>query len=73
VTADADLASGTIVFSTEGATVVTDGSARRDARTPVGAGAGAGGGGGAAPGSRSSSPLDLPPTDRKRNDGELVN
>ncbi len=72
VTADADLASGTIVFSTEGATVVTDGSSRRDARTPVGAGAGAGAGAGGG-GSRPSSPLDLPPTDRKRNDGELVN
>ena len=42
VTADADLTSGTLVFSTEGATVVTDGSSRRDARTPVGAGVGGG-------------------------------
>ena len=40
VTADADLTSGTLVFSTDGATVVTDGSSRRDARTPVGAGVG---------------------------------
>ncbi len=65
VAADADLVSGTIVFSTEGATVVADG-ARRDARArsdddPVGVGTG------------DSSPLDLPPTRRKRDDGELVN
>ena len=65
VAADADLVSGTIVFSTEGATVVADG-ARRDARVrsdddPVGVGTGG------------SSPLDLPPTRRKRDDGELVN
>jgi ATP-dependent Clp protease ATP-binding subunit ClpB len=70
ITADADLASGTIVFTTEGATVVTD-STRRDARstpaeeTVVGAGTGRG--------SRPDSPIDLPPTRRKRDDGELVN
>jgi ATP-dependent Clp protease ATP-binding subunit ClpB len=69
VTADADLTSGTLVFSTEGATVVTDGSVRRDARTPVGAGAGG------RDGNKEPSPLDLPPTERKRPrpDGELVN
>ncbi|HET7703359.1 MAG TPA: AAA family ATPase, partial [Candidatus Limnocylindrales bacterium] len=66
ITADADLGSGTLVFSTEGATVVTDGNARRDARRrsgeePVGA----------ATGGRSS-PFDLPPTERKRDD-DLVN
>ena len=66
ITADADLVSGTVVFSTEGATVVGD-STKRDARrtaveeAAVGAGAGR------------SSPLDLPPTRRKRDDGELVN
>ena len=66
VTADADLASGSLVFSSDGATVVGD-AGRRDARrgpddelAPVG-------GGGPA------SPLDLPPTRRKRGDGELVN
>ena len=66
VSADADLVSGTLVFSTEAATVVADGS-RRDARSrpgdePVGVGA-----------ARESSPLDLPPTRQKRGDGELVN
>ncbi len=65
ISADADLVSGTVVFTTEGATVVADGQ-RRDARSrpgddPVGVGTGA------------SSPLDLPPTRRKRGDGELVN
>ncbi len=70
ITADADLVSGTLVFSSEGATVVTD-TTRRDARsTPaeeaaVGAGSGRGG--------RPESPLDLPRTRRKRDDGELVN
>src|SRR4029077_14629973 len=56
ITADADLAAGTIACSTQGATVVTDGSKRRDARAPVGAAAEATG----------TSPLDLPPTERKR-------
>jgi hypothetical protein len=70
ITADADLGSGTIVFTSEGATVVTEGGSRRDARRragrddeAVGAGAGAG----------RSSPFDLPPTERKRGDGDLVN
>jgi ATP-dependent Clp protease ATP-binding subunit ClpB len=69
VTADADLGSGTLLFSTDGATVVADGR-RRDARgtpaedTAVGAGSGRGG---------RSSPLDLPSTQPKRDDGELVN
>ncbi len=66
VTADADLGSGTLVFSTDDATVVSDGG-RRDARTrdrdPVGAAAG----------DRSGSPIDLPSTRKKRDDGELVN
>ena len=70
ITADADLVSGTIVFSSEGATVVTDAS-RRDARsTPVEETVGAGSGG---RGGRPASPLDLPPTRRPRDDGELVN
>ena len=55
VTADADLVSGTLVFSTDRATVVTDASSRRDARRTATAGAG-----------RRPSPLDLPPTDGKR-------
>ncbi len=70
ITGDADLGSGTLVFSTEGATVVADGS-RRDARSrsddeAVGAGAGR---------DRPQSPLDLPTTTprRKRGDSELVN
>jgi ATP-dependent Clp protease ATP-binding subunit ClpB len=68
VTADADLGSGTLLFSTEGATVVAGGR-RRDARgtpaedTAVGAAAGRG----------RRSPLDLPSTQPKRDDGELVN
>jgi ATP-dependent Clp protease ATP-binding subunit ClpB len=68
ITADADLVSGTLVFSSEGATVVTD-ATRRDARsTPAeDAAVGAGTGG------RDASPLDLPPTRRKRGDGDLVN
>ncbi|HET9755877.1 MAG TPA: ATP-dependent chaperone ClpB [Candidatus Limnocylindrales bacterium] len=71
VTADADLGSGTLLFTTEGATVVAEQS-RRDARsTPADeAAVGAGTGG---RGDRSASPLDLPPTRRKRDDGELVN
>jgi ATP-dependent Clp protease ATP-binding subunit ClpB len=68
VTADADLVSGTLLFTSEGTTVVADGK-RRDARsTPAEEAVGAG----AASGQRSS-PLDLPPARRKRDDGELVN
>jgi ATP-dependent Clp protease ATP-binding subunit ClpB len=69
VTADADLGSGTLLFSTDSATVVAD-DRRRDARgtpaeeTAVGAGSGRG---------RRSSPLDLPSTQPKRDDGELIN
>jgi ATP-dependent Clp protease ATP-binding subunit ClpA len=61
VTADADIVSGNLVFSTDRTTVVTDASTRRDARTP------------ASDGRRKPSPLDLPATDAKRPDGELVN
>jgi hypothetical protein len=61
VTADADLGSSTLLFSSEGATVVTDAATRRDARkTPAAA-------------ARQASPLDLPKTDGKRPDSELVN
>jgi ATP-dependent Clp protease ATP-binding subunit ClpA len=70
IVGDADLVSGTLVFSSEGATVVADRS-RRDARTrsegdPVGAGVGGSG-------DQPASPLDLPPTRRKRGGDELVN
>ena len=68
ITADADLGSGTLVFSSEGATVVTD-ATRRDARTSSAEDAAVGAGAG----NRPASPLDLPPTRRKRGDGELVN
>ena len=68
ITADADLASGTLVFSSEGATVVTD-ATRRDARTTPAEEAAVGAG----TGGSTESPLDLPPTRRKRGDGELVN
>jgi ATP-dependent Clp protease ATP-binding subunit ClpB len=61
VTADADLVSGSLVFSTDRTTVVADASTRRDARRP------------ASDGRRKPSPLDLPATDAKRPDGELVN
>jgi ATP-dependent Clp protease ATP-binding subunit ClpA len=70
IAADADLASGTIVFSTADATVVTEGGTRRDARRRpdndeaalVGARRG-----------RNANPFDLPPTEHTRDDGELVN
>jgi ATP-dependent Clp protease ATP-binding subunit ClpA len=72
ITADADLGSGALVFSSEGATVVGGAdTARRDVRSasddPELATAGAGSG------RRTRSPLDLPPTRRPRGDGELVN
>ncbi|HEY4633053.1 MAG TPA: AAA family ATPase, partial [Candidatus Limnocylindrales bacterium] len=67
IAGDADLVSGTLVFTSEGATVVAEG-ARRDARTAPDdretAGVGSGG---------PASPLDLPPTRRKRGGDELVN
>jgi ATP-dependent Clp protease ATP-binding subunit ClpA len=66
VTADADLVSGTLVFSSEGATVVGE-PGRRDARQRDDELASVGGRGSPA------SPLDLPPTRPKRDDGELVN
>ena len=68
ITADADLVSGTLVFSSEGATVVTD-ATRRDARSTPAEDAAVGAG----TGCRDASPLDLPPTRRKRGDGNLVN
>jgi ATP-dependent Clp protease ATP-binding subunit ClpB len=72
IRADADLVTGTIVFTSEGATVV-GGGGRRDPRArseDEAVGAGSAGGGS----SRRRSPLDLPPTRRPRDDGgELVN
>jgi ATP-dependent Clp protease ATP-binding subunit ClpA len=66
IVGDADLVSGTLVFSSEDATVVADGS-RRDARGSAGDEPAVGVGGRA-------SPLDLPPTRRPRDGGgELVN
>jgi len=68
VQADADLVSGTLVFSSEGATVIGD-AGRQDARRRSDDElASVGGRGGP-----STSPLDLPATRRKRDDGELVN
>ncbi|MGK2851653.1 MAG: ATP-dependent chaperone ClpB [Candidatus Limnocylindrales bacterium] len=71
VTADADLVSGTLVFSTEGAIVVGDGG-RRDARTRSSEPAAVGAGGGAR---RSSSAFDLPELGERRTDDdpELLN
>jgi ATP-dependent Clp protease ATP-binding subunit ClpA len=77
---DADPVSGTLVFSTDRSTVVTDAGARRDARTRSSNGdgarerekAGAGSGGR----ERKGSVLDLPEVDepKRGNDGgELVN
>jgi ATP-dependent Clp protease ATP-binding subunit ClpA len=66
VTADADVVSGTLVFSSESSTVVTDAADRRDARGPGGGRAGAGPDG--------PSVLDLPPTgEGKKDDGTRMN
>ncbi len=69
VTADADLVSGTLVFSTEGATVVADGGTGRDARSSRGRDAATVGVGATGDGD----PMDLPPTERRRGDSELIN
>jgi ATP-dependent Clp protease ATP-binding subunit ClpB len=73
VVADADAVQGTLVFSTESATIVAEASARRDARAresappePIGAGTAR----------RRRSPLDLPPTDGEdgqSGEGGLLN
>jgi hypothetical protein len=73
MTADADLGSGTLLFSTEGATVVSEGGATRDARGRAGDEADAVGQAARSGGGRRPSPLDLPQTERKRGDGELIN
>jgi len=78
IVADADPVGTTLVFSTEGATVVTDAGDRRDARTrgsddePEAVGAGAGGRGGRG---RRRSAFDVPDIEPKKRDGggELVN
>ncbi|MEW5990113.1 MAG: ATP-dependent chaperone ClpB [Chloroflexota bacterium] len=74
ITADADPVGSTIVFSSEGETVVADAADRRDARSrrsddePEAVGAGAGGRG------RRRSAFDVPDIEpKKRDGGELVN
>jgi hypothetical protein len=67
ITADADLVTGTLVFTSEGATVVGDANRRDARRRPDEDLASVGGRG------DPSSPLDLPPTRPRRDDGELVN
>ena len=70
VVADADPVGGTLVFTTEGQTVVTDASARRDARSSAGREPA-----GTAGRKGRTSAFDLPPSEpRKDGDGgELVN
>jgi len=63
IAADADLVSGTLVFSTKGSTVVTEAGSRRDARAREEVPAGG----------RAESVLDLPGTGTKRDGGDLVN
>jgi ATP-dependent Clp protease ATP-binding subunit ClpB len=66
VTADADVVSGTLVFSSESSTVVTDAADRRDARGPAGGREGAV--------ADAPSILDLPPTgEGKKDDGTRLN
>jgi hypothetical protein len=68
ITIDADPIGGTLVFSSEASTVVTEASDRRDARAAAATGAGAGGSAGAR---RRTSLFDLPDLDEKeRADGE---
>ena len=70
IVADADPVSGTLVFSSESNTVVTDASDRRDARSTGRAAAAAGAGRG-----KRGSTFDLPPLDEpnRPDGGELVN
>jgi ATP-dependent Clp protease ATP-binding subunit ClpC len=72
IVADADPVSGTLVFTSEQATVVADASDRRDARA---ASDGEGGQGdvGTAAGRGRRSPLDLPPVTPKPDGGKLPN
>jgi ATP-dependent Clp protease ATP-binding subunit ClpB len=66
VTAEADVVSGTLVFSSESSTVVTDAADRRDARGPAAGRESAGAG--ASSGGRSST-FDLPPIDEGDESG----
>jgi ATP-dependent Clp protease ATP-binding subunit ClpB len=67
IVADADAIGGTLLFTSEGTTVVAEAGERRDARshqeegTPAGAGAGR------------RSPLELPPTRKPKDGGERLN
>ena len=61
ITVDADPVSGTLVFTSSGATVVADACDRRDAR--------AGGRDDAHPGAAAASVLDLPPSNKNDGDG----
>jgi ATP-dependent Clp protease ATP-binding subunit ClpB len=64
IVADADIVGGTLVFTTDSATVVTEAADRRDARAgarePVGAGTG---------GRKRRAPTELPPIDEPAPDG----
>ena len=70
VVGDADPVGGTLVFTTEGATVVTDAADRRDARGAAGDREGAAAG---SPGARRKSAFDLPEPEPRREGDELVN
>ncbi len=70
VVGDADPVGGTLVFTTEGATVVTDAADRRDARGSAGDREGAAAG---SPGARRKSAFDLPEPEPRREGDELVN
>ncbi len=78
VIADADVIGGTLVFSTDRASVAVEADARRDARVPAGAASGGRNGGGTnGKGKGRRSLLDLPdidePEPKERTGGELVN
>ncbi len=78
VIADADVIGGTLVFSTDRASVAVEADARRDARVTAGAANGGRNGGGAnGKGKGRRSLLDLPdidePEPKERTGGELVN
>jgi ATP-dependent Clp protease ATP-binding subunit ClpA len=71
IVADADPVGGTLVFTTDDQTVVTDASARRDARSSAGREPA----GTAGPAKGRTSAFDLPPSEPRKDDGggELVN
>jgi len=64
IVADADIVGGTLVFTTDRATIVTEASDRRDARAPAGKEPVAAGGR-----RRGKQPLDLPPIEGPPSDG----